>query len=251
MHRYVILLLICLGVAIGVGYYWKQQQQVRWQKQQFDVVMAEKIEQLYEQAQDWKTHLKFNVHDPRLHGDYKVLSEFVLQYWVNNIEARNQYLRELDQAGWQDLLDIRRLEKDKQQQYQETEQMLAEVKQIRQQYQQHSTVQFQQSLVALDQLQLKAHLRRSLKAKMIYSREQNNEFALFQLELKLLQQAERMIEYLKQHNWQRRNQLFLFKTDAEVQQFNQMYRDLIAIQNQIGQQQQQHAAVFEVEFDDE
>lgn len=249
MRRNLMMLLICLGVALGIGYYWKQQQQLRLQKQQFDLVMAEKIELLYQQAQDWKTPLKFNVHDPRLQGDYKVLSEFVLQYWVKNIEARNQYLRELDQAGWRDLLDIHRLEKDKQQQYQESERMLAAVKDIRQQYQQHSTLQFQQSLAELEQLQLKAHLRRSLKAKMMYSREHNDEFALFQLERKLLQQAEQMIEYLKQHTWQRRNQLFLFKTDTEVQQFNQMYRDLIAIQNQISQQQQQHAAVFEVGFD--
>ena len=77
-----------------------KQQQAKDSSQMFDVVMTEKMNQLYDQAQDWSKPVQLDIHDKRLAGHYKQISEFLLSYWIQNINARNAYLRELKAAKW-------------------------------------------------------------------------------------------------------------------------------------------------------
>lgn len=71
------------------------------------------MNQLYEQAQDWSKPVQLDIHDKRLAGHYKQISEFLLSYWIQNINARNAYLRELKAAKWDTFLNVDRLDIDK------------------------------------------------------------------------------------------------------------------------------------------
>ena len=44
--------------------------------------------------------VQLDIQDKRLAGHYKQVSEFLLSYWVQNVNARNEYLRELKAAKW-------------------------------------------------------------------------------------------------------------------------------------------------------
>lgn len=223
----------------------ENEKEVQIQREKFDVVMSEKIEQLYIQAKNWKEPLTLTVEDERLEGDYKILSEFVLKYWMDNIESRNQYLRELDQAKWDEFLNVRRLEQDKKNKYQNTEQMFVQVKKIQQEYQIRYDSIYAEAIHTLNELPLKADLRDPMKEKLAHSRENNNEQALFALEIKIMHKAEEMFEFLKKYEWQRRNTMFLFKDDKTVNQFNQLYRELNKLQGEIDQLKNQNAEVIE------
>lgn len=116
MRRFVIFLIFLITVvAFIMGYQHYSLKKNEAERQTFDLVMSEKMGQLYEQAQDWSKPIQLNVHDERLHGDYKVLSEFVLNYWVKNAETRNQYLRELKAVKWEHFLNVNRLDNDRKQ----------------------------------------------------------------------------------------------------------------------------------------
>lgn len=215
------------------------------QRQKFDLVMSEKIEQLYAQAKDWKTPTKLDIQDDRLEGDYKHLSEFLLKYWIDNVESRNQYLRELDLAKWDEFLDIRRLESDKKNKYKNTEKMFSEVKLIRSNYEERYDQVYVKALQDLEALELNAHLKEQMKEKLIHSREHNDEQAVFKLELEIMKKAEQMFEFIKKNPWTRRNQTFMFKKDSEVKEFNAMYKDLLNFQIEIENLKIKNAEVFE------
>ena len=129
-----VLLILLVGC---VFWFYKNSQYQRddvYNREMFDVVMAEKMQQLYDQAQNWEQPIHLDVHDKRLYGDYKIMSEFLLNYWMQNAEARNLYLRELKAAKWDQFLDVDRLDQDRQHNYVETTQMLADVKMIETNY---------------------------------------------------------------------------------------------------------------------
>lgn len=127
--------LIVITSIIFFTYQHIKQQQAKDSSQMFDVVMTEKMNQLYEQAQDWSKPVQLDIHDKRLAGHYKQISEFLLSYWIQNINARNAYLRELKAAKWDTFLNVDRLDIDKKQKYAETEKMLADVRKASDQYQ--------------------------------------------------------------------------------------------------------------------
>ena len=58
-----------------------------------------------------------------------------MSYWVQNVNARNEYLRELKAAKWDTFLNVDRLDHDKKQKYAETEKMLADVRRASDKYQ--------------------------------------------------------------------------------------------------------------------
>ena len=86
---------IVICISSFFFYQYHVQQKAANTEQMFEVVMAEKMRELYDQAQDWSKPVQMNVHDDRLSGDYKLMSEFLLNYWMQNVEARNHYLRQL------------------------------------------------------------------------------------------------------------------------------------------------------------
>lgn len=83
------------------------------QLHEYQNVLYDKAEQIYVQAQDWSTPIQVDPSDPRLSGDYALMAEFVISHLVQSAEARNSYLRELKALQWDQFLDIKRLNEDK------------------------------------------------------------------------------------------------------------------------------------------
>ncbi|MDV5588460.1 hypothetical protein QM180_14965, partial [Acinetobacter nosocomialis] len=82
--------LVVIAGIVFFSYQHIKQQQAKDSSQMFDVVMNEKMSELYEQAQDWSKPVQLDIHDKRLAGHYKQVSEFLLSYWVQNVNARNE-----------------------------------------------------------------------------------------------------------------------------------------------------------------
>ena len=98
-----VLLILLVGC---VFWFYKNSQYQRddvYNREMFDVVMAEKMQQLYDQAQNWEQPIHLDVHDKRLYGDYKIMSEFLLNYWINakieKIKSQNAQTLQKDVAS--------------------------------------------------------------------------------------------------------------------------------------------------------
>ena len=77
---------IVICISSFFFYQYHVQQKAANTEQMFEVVMAEKMRELYDQAQDWSQPVQMNVHDDRLSADYKMMSEFLLNYWMQSVE---------------------------------------------------------------------------------------------------------------------------------------------------------------------
>lgn len=246
--RRIIILVIILSLSLG-GYflYQKNKQHDQIQSQIFDTVMSEKIEELYIQARNWKKPLDFNVPDPRLEGDYKLLSEFILSYWVDNIEARNYYLRQLDDADWNHFLSAKRFEQDKKNAYQQTEQMLIDVSKAMTEYEKKQEQIYTVAVTQISELKIKKSMRKSMREKLIYSREHNDEQDMLKIEQEIYQNAEAMFALLKSHQWIRNDKTFLFAKDEQVKQFNLLYAEILKLQSQAEELKKHNAKILQNE----
>lgn len=248
--RRVILLVIVILFGIAAYFFYEQTQLKKHeaQRQMFDVVMTEKMQQLYDKAQDWSKPVSMDVHDPRLSGDYKILSEFVLNYWLKNIETRNTYLRDLEAAKWNHFLDVNRLDKDGKQKFVETEQMLEVVRRITKQYQKQNQLDKQEALAKVKTLDIDNDLQQSMQEKLEQNLKVDQESALILLELQILDKAEQMFALLKENDWHKENGKIMFRKDAEVKQFNALYQDVLKLNKEIEQKKKQNAAEIEGEL---
>lgn len=248
--RRVILLVIVILFGIAAYFFYEQTQLKKHeaQRQMFDVVMTEKMQQLYDKAQDWSKPVSMDVHDPRLSGDYKILSEFILNYWLKNIETRNTYLRDLEAAKWNHFLDVNRLDKDRKQKFVETEQMLEVVRRITTQYQKQNQLDKQEALAKVKTLDIDNDLQQSMQEKLEQNLKVDQESALILLELQILDKAEQMFALLKENDWHKENGKIMFQKDAEVKQFNALYQDVLKLNKEIEQKKKQNAAEIEGEL---
>lgn len=246
MRRLLILIFILILSLCGYFFYHEKNQRAEVNREVFDKVMSEKVETLYVQARNWKQPLKMTVSDDRLAGDYKIMSEFILRYWMDNIEARNSYLRQLDQAQWDEFLNAERLEKDRKSSYQQTHQMFSTVSKATTEYQKKHEQIFTQALADVELLKVDNKIRDAMKEKLLHSREDNDETALLQIELQIIAKAEEMFSLLRQHKWLRKGKTFLFAKDVQVRQFNVLYAEILEFQAQIDELKRQNAKVFEV-----
>ena len=246
MRRILIILAIVILAVVGFFYYdHSTVKNEEANRQAFDLVMTDKMRQLYEQAQDRSKPIQIDIHDPRLKGDYKVLSEFLLNYWIKNIETRNAYLNQLAVAKWDHFLDVKRLDADRKQNYQETEQMMATVRQAMQQYQQVNIQNKKAALNQLKQLELRKDLKKPLMAKLEQNAELDPENSLILNELKILEKAEAMFDMLKKYEWKSQGNQILFNDDAQVKKFNQLFQDVLKLNAQINNQKDQNAEVLQ------
>lgn len=243
--RRILILIVMIMLSLG-GYflYQKNKQQTETNRQMFDIVMSEKIEKLYVQARNWKEPLDFEVPDSRLQGDYKIMSEFILNYWVVNIEARNYYLRQLDQAQWNHFLSAERFDQDKKNDYQQTEKMLIDVQKAMTEYQAKQQQTYTAAVTKVDALNINKTLRQSMKEKLIHSREQEDENDLLKIEQEIYQKAQSMFALLKSHEWKRKGKTFLFLKDEQVKQFNSLYKDILKLQSNTDEMRKQNAQVL-------
>lgn len=246
MRRILIVFSIIFLAVIGFFYYDHTSiKNEEANRQAFDLVMTDKMRQLSEQAQDRSKPVNIDIHDARLKGDYKILSEFLLKYWIKNIDTRNAYLNQLAAAKWDHFLDVNRLDADRKQNYVETTQMLGTVRQAMQQYQQNNMKNKNEALAELKKSTLRKDLKKPLQDKLEQSAQLDPENALILNELQILGKAETMFDMLKKYQWQKQGNQILFKEDAQVKQFNQLYQDVLKLNSQINQKKEQNAEVLQ------
>ncbi|MDR0236642.1 hypothetical protein [Acinetobacter sp.] len=246
MRRILIVFGIIFLAIIGFFYYDHTSiKNEEANRQAFDLVMTDKMRQLSEQAQDRSKPVNIDIHDARLKGEYKILSEFLLKYWIKNIDTRNSYLNQLAAAKWDHFLDVNRLDADRKQNYVETSQMLLTVRQAMQQYQQNNMKNKNEALTELKKSTLRKDLKKPLQDKLEQSAQLDPENALILNELQILGKAETMFDMLKKYQWQKQGNQILFKEDAQVKQFNQLYQDVLKLNSQINQKKEQNAEVLQ------
>lgn len=242
MRRLMIFIaVVILAIAALVFFRQNTEQRLAADRETFDLVMNEKMRALYSQAQDWSAPLQFDVTDPRLNGDYKILAEFVLNYWVENIEVRNTYLRELKAVKWDQFLDVARLDQDRKNKYQQTDNMLKTAHQVTEHYQQQSAQNKQTALEQAKKLPIDEKMRDSLLEKLEHNLKIDQESALIVLELQVLDKADAMLAMLKKYPWQKQDGKILFPENAQVKQFNQLYQDVLKLNAEIEKKKQQNA----------
>lgn len=240
--------LIVITSIIFFTYQHIQQQQAKDSRQMFDVVMNEKMNQLYEQAQDWSKPVQLDIHDKRLAGHYQQISEFLLNYWVQNVNARNKYLRALKAAKWDTFLDVDRLDLDKKQKYIETEKMLVSVHQTSDKYQTEYEKIHKTFLAKVQELSVDAEMKQLLEMKLGTQQKADQDHAIFMIELQILDKAEEMFSLLKKYRWEKKDQMILFHENAQVKKFNQLYRDVLKLNAKIEKIKNKNVAVLEGEL---
>jgi len=238
-----ILGVVTFAVFALLFYQYSAQRRDEVQAQQFETVMTEKMQQLYLQAQDWTTPIHLQTKD-----HYQLMADTLLSYWVNSAEARNRYLRELEKSDWVDFLDVVRLDKDRKQNYKETEQMLVQVRKISQQYQQHTSQIKQQTLEKVEQLPIRTDLRKAMLTKLERSQKSDEDQAIFQLELQILEKAEAMFEMLKKYKWVKQGETILFYEDEQVKQFNTLYQEVLQLNAEIEKIEQKNVKALKQEL---
>lgn len=245
-------LLFVLVVVLGIGsfflYQHHLQQRAANNKQMFEVVMAEKMRTLYDQAQDWSTPVQLDIHDDRLSGDYKLMSEFLLNYWMQNVEARNRYLRALKAANWDTFLDVERLDQDRKQDYKETEQMLADVRKASAEYEQARQQIQSSSMQQAKSLAIHNEMRQSLQAKLESNLKADKAHDIFPIEQQIIEKAQAMFDMLKKQQWQRKDKMILFRESAQVKKFNTLYQDVLKLNSKMEKIKRNNAEVLEEEL---
>lgn len=244
MRRLLILFILLIVAVCGYFYYQNYDQQDHENREVFDVVMAEKMQGLYVQARNWSKPIKFDVHDERLSGDYKIMSEFILNFWIQNIEARNTYIRELDRLKWRDFLSTERFEHDRKRNYVQTKTMLIGVKNASEEFKRKHESISKDSLVNVDALNVKSSLKKAMKTKLELTQNDNDQLAMLNIELQILDKAEAMFAMLQKYKWAKRGKTFLFAKDEQVAEFNILYSEILEYQAQIDQLKKQNANVF-------
>lgn len=237
--------LVVITSIIFFTYQHIKQQQAKDSSQVFDVVMTEKMNQLYDQAQDWSKPIQLDIHDKRLAGHYKQISEFLLSYWIQNINARNEYLRELKAAKWDTFLNVDRLDLDKKQKYVETEKMLADVRTASDKYQTQYEKIHKTFLAKVQELSVDAEMRQLLEMKLGSQQKADQDHAIFMIELQILDKAEEMFKLLKNYPWQKKDQMILFHENAQVKKFNQLYQDVLKLNAKVEKIKKRNVAALE------
>ena len=249
MRRFLFLLglvVICIGSFLL--YQHQLQQRAADSKQMFEVVMAEKMRELYDQAQDWSKPIQLNVHDDRLSGDYKLMSEFLLSYWMQNVEARNAYLRQLKAANWDTFLDVERLDQDRQKGYRETEKMLHDVRKISTEYGINRQKIQADSLEQAKNLAIHHEMRKSLQEKLQNNLKTDKEHDIFPIEQQVIEKAQAMFDMLKTYPWQREDNKILFKETAQVKKFDALYQDVLSLNQKMDKIKQNNVEVLDQEL---
>lgn len=240
--------LVVITSIIFFTYQHIKQQQAKDSSQMFDVVMTEKMNQLYDQAQDWSKPVQLDIHDKRLAGHYKQISEFLLSYWIQNINARNEYLRELKAAKWDTFLNVDRLDVDKKQKYVETEKMLTDVRTASDKYQTQYEKIHKTFLTKVQELSVDAEMRQLLEMKLGTQQKADKDHAIFMIELQILDKAEEMFKLLKNYEWQKKDQMILFHENAQVKKFNQLYQDVLKLNAKVEKIKKRNVAALEGEL---
>ena len=58
---------------------------------------------------------------------------------------------------------------------------------------------------------------------------------MFELEKQILANADAIFAVLKNNKWEQRNKIFMFYEDESLQQFNTLYKEILALNKQMKQ----------------
>ncbi|MGE8541864.1 MAG: hypothetical protein ACN6NX_11205 [Acinetobacter sp.] len=219
----------------GMFYQYREQQKEADQLQLYQTVLLEKTELIFKQAQDADQPIQVNVTDPRLQGDYQVMANFVLTQMIQNAEARNAYIRQLKALDWDRFLDIDRLAADKKQDYKATADMLKNVHAAVESYAQKMQQFEQNSLEQAKNLPIKSRYRHQLIQSLRESQQSDDSQALYALEQQSLAKADAIFLVLKNNKWEKKGKTFMFYEDAPLAQFNALYKEISALNQQMRQ----------------
>ena len=248
MRRVVIIVsTVTVLIFAALFYQYRQQQQDVAQLHQYQTVLYEKTEQLYEEAQDWQNAIQLTTQDSRLQGDYRVMADFLLSYLKDNAEARNVYLRELKSIAWDQFLDIKRLDQDKKQNYSQTQNMLINARSLAVQYQSQNEQRHAQALAEAEHLNIQTRLKQTL-VESLKSQQDQDMYAVFELEQQILVKAEALFDILKAHQWQAKDGQFFFYQDQPLKDFNRLYQEVIELNGKIEKIKQGHKAALEAKL---
>ncbi len=229
---FMIVAAVTLAIFIGLFYQNSVQQKHQAELLEYETVLEEKTESIAQQAQDWSKPIQIELEDDRLDGDYAIMAEFMLGQLRDSAEERNQYLRDLKAANWQNFLNIDRLAKDQAQGYKETEAMLKQVHQIVNSYQQKIQQRDAELIDKAQQLDIKNRYRQQLSLTLKDSQQNSNAHVIFEIEKQTLAKADALFAVLKKHKWQKKNNTFMFYDDKAVQEFNALYKEILHLNKQ-------------------
>lgn len=249
MRRFLLFITVIV-LCIGSFFFYQHtlKQRAINNQQMFEVVMAEKMRELYDQAQDWSTPVQLDIHDDRLSGDYKLMSEFLLNYWMQNVEARNHYLRELKAANWDTFLNVERLDLDRKQGYKNTEQMFVGVRKASAEYEQVRQQIQTSSMQQAKSLAIHNEMRRSLLAKLEHNLKADKAHDIFPIEQQIIEKAQAMFDMLKKYQWQRKDKMILFAETTQVKKFNGLYQDVLKLNAKMEKIKKNNTEVLEDEL---
>jgi hypothetical protein len=229
----IIIAVITLGIFGLLLYQYHEQKHEFAQFDVYQTVLNEKSAEIYEQAKDWTQPISIKTEDDRLDADFQIMADFMLKMMVQNAELRNSYLRELKAANWDKFLDIQRLEEDKKYDYVETETMFKQVGMLIQLYQQNLDQHKIELKQQIKDLKIKARFRRYLTEALIKNDDADPDRALFELEKQSYAKAQELFKKLKSEEWQNKNNTFLFENEKTVEEFNHLYTEMLALDQQM------------------
>ena len=148
---------------------------------------------------------------------------------VENVEARNHYLRQLKAANWDTFLDVERLDQDRQQAYKDTEQMLREVRKISTEYERKRQQIQTDSLEQAKSLAIHNEMRKSLQVKLEHNLKVDKAHDIFPIEQQIIEKAQAMFDMLKTYPWQKQDKMILFQETIQVKKFNNLYQDVLRL----------------------
>ena len=232
---FIILTVATVLIFGGMFYQYHVQQKEAGQLHVYQSVLLEKTEQIFDQAKNPSKLIRVDVTDPRLEGDYQIMANFILTQMIQSAEARNSYIRDLKALQWDKFLDINRLSADKKKNYQATEKMLKNVHAVVDAYELKTEKIEENSLEQAKNLPIKSKYRRQLTESLRDSQLSDDANALFELEKQSLAKADAIFAVLKNNKWEQRNKIFMFYEDAPLQQFNTLYKEILALNKQMKQ----------------
>lgn len=137
------------------------------------------------------------------------------------------------------------MNKDKKQDYKETDLMLQQAHALATEYQVKIEQAQQNALEQAKQLPIQSRYRHQLAENLRESEKQNEALALFEIEKQVLEKADQIFLVLKNNRWQSKNNTFMFYDDAALKQFNTLYQDVLKLNAQMQQIQQKNQQALE------
>jgi hypothetical protein len=151
-------------------------------------------------------------------------------------------------ANWDTFLDVERLDRDRKQDYAETEKMLADVTKISAEYEKQRLQLQLSSLQQAKQLSIDDEMKTSLLVKIESNINAENADDIFVIEQQIIEKAQAMFDLLKKDQWQKKGKMILFPETAQVKKFNALYQDVLKLNAKMNNIKKNNTEVLDEEL---